>query len=332
MALLCALIYIMVVRVLRSKCFSDPSLLQDVQSRSEDLPRDLRYEDVIRATEGRIIGKGKHGTVYRTLSNNSRKHWAVKKLNRSETNFDVEIRTLSLVRHRNILRIVGSCTKDEHGFIATEYMPGGTLFNVLHQNEPRLVLDWNTRYHIALGIVQGLSYLHYDFVPQIIHRDIKSDNILLDSELEPKIGDFGMSKLISDSHSSSTRSAIVGSLGYIAPENAYSTRLTEKSDVYSYGVILFELLFRKMPVDPCFGEDTDIVTWTRWKLQENHECICFLDRDISFWDSDDQLKALRLLELALECTRQVADMRPSMREVVGFLIKLNDKNEGSIRR
>lgn len=82
-------------------------------------------------------------------------------------------------------------------------------------------------------------------------------------------------------------------------------------------------------MDHCFGEDTDIVTWTRRKLQENHECICFLDREISFWDTDDQLKALRLLELALECTEQVADMRPSMREVVVFLIKLNAKNEGS---
>lgn len=97
--------------------------------------------------------------------------------------------------------------------------------------------------------------------------------------------------------------------------------------MYSYGVILLELLCRKLQVDPRFEEGLDIVSWRRKKLQKNDECICFLDEEISFWDRDEQRKALKLLELALECTELEADVRPSMRDVVGFLIKLNDKYE-----
>lgn len=116
-----------------------------------------------------------------------------------------------------MVKMEGYCIKDGYGFIVTEYMPDGTLFDVQHRSKPRLALDWETRYRIPLGIAQGLSYLHRDCVPQIIHRDIKSDNVLLDSDLEPKIGDFGTAKLVCDSDDERSRSAIVGTLGYIAP-------------------------------------------------------------------------------------------------------------------
>ncbi|KDP46917.1 hypothetical protein JCGZ_10611 [Jatropha curcas] len=327
-SLLCAVIYILVVQGFQQKYYRDQSLLRECQSITEDLPEDLKFEDIMRATEGwsdkYVIGRGKHGTVYRTESINSRKNWAVKKVNLSEMNFCLEMRTLSLVRHRNVVRMAGYCIKDGYGLIVTEYMPGGTLFDVLHRQEPRSVLDWDTRYRIAFGIAQALAYLHHDCVPQIIHRDVKSDNILIDSEMEPKIGDFGMAKLLLGSDSSSTRSLIVGTLGYMAPENAYAIRLTEKVDVYSYGVILLELLCRKLPVDPNFEEGEDIVSWTRKKLEENDKYICFLDQEISSWERDEQRKALKLLELGLECTEPIADARPSMRDVVVSLIKLNN--------
>ncbi|KAL0299742.1 UNVERIFIED_CONTAM: Leucine-rich repeat receptor-like serine/threonine-protein kinase BAM2 [Sesamum radiatum] len=131
-------------------------------------------------------------------------------------------------RHRNVLRMGGYSIRDGYGFIVTEYMPEGTLYYLLHQRRPQVALNWETRYRIALGIAQGLSYLHHDCVPQIIHRDIKSDNILLDSELEPKIADFGAAKMEPDSDESPAVSAIVGTLGYIAPEIQY----WEKEDLY----------------------------------------------------------------------------------------------------
>ncbi|KAB1205188.1 Receptor-like protein kinase [Morella rubra] len=306
--LLCALVLVIIARGLGKKSTPGQSPLPDCRPKTEDLPQDLKFEDIMRATEGSsdkyVIGRGKHGSVYRAKSADSRNDWAVKKM-------------------------AGYCIKDGYGYIVTDYMPGGTLFDVLHRSEPRLMLDWEARYRIASGVAQGLSYLHHDSVQQIIHRDIKTDNILMDSELEPKIGDFGMAKLVNDSDSSSTRSVIVGTLGYMAPENAYSTRLTEKCDVYSYGVVLLELLCRKLPVDSCFEDGLDIVSWTRKNLQENDECICFLDEEISYWGRDGQQKALKLLDMALDCTEQVADRRPSMRDVVGFLTKLNDNHARS---
>jgi serine/threonine protein kinase len=125
-------------------------------------------------------------------------------------------------------------------------MPGGTLFDVLHRHEPRMALDWDTRYRIALGVAQGLSYLHHDCVPQIIHRDVKSDNILMDSELEPKVGDFGMSKMLLDSDSSSTRSRIVGTLGYMAPGKSLSTKLNR-----SFGSLIMKNLCRSSNTNSC---------------------------------------------------------------------------------
>ncbi|GMP25000.1 hypothetical protein CsSME_00002067 [Camellia sinensis var. sinensis] len=327
-ALLSIAAYILVIRGCQDQFASHRSLLYDSRSRTEDLPEDLTFDDIMRATEGwsdkYVIGRGKHGTVYRTESVKSRKHWAIKKVELSETNFSIEMMTLSLIRHRNVVRMAGYCIKDGYGFIVTEYMPSGTLFDVLHsRSKTHMVLDWETRYRIAIGIAQGLSYLHHDCVPQIVHRDVKSDNILLDSEMEPKIGDFGTAKLVRDSDGSSTKSVIVGTLGYIAPENGYSTQLTEKCDVYSYGVILLELVCRRLPVDPCFEEGLDIVSWVRKNLQKKDESFWFLDEEVGFWDVNEQWKAVKLLDLALQCTEQVAQSRPSMRDVVGSLTKLN---------
>ncbi|KAK4489780.1 hypothetical protein RD792_000417 [Penstemon davidsonii] len=326
MICLLAALYTLAIRVPHPSSSPHQSLL-DNQPRSEELPADLCFEDILRGTEGwsdkYVIGRGKHGTVYRTESVKSRKQWAVKKVDLSETKFSTEIRTLSLVRHRNVVKMGGYSIRDECGFIVTEYMSGGTLYDILHHRKPKVALNWETRYSIALGIAQGLAYLHHDCVPQIIHRDIKSDNILLDSELVPKIADFGLAKLDSDSDEGPTVSAIVGTLGYIAPENAYSTKLTDKCDVYSYGVILLELLCRKLPVDPSFDEGLDIVSWVRKNSQSHTDCFCCLDEEIQNWDKGDQQEALDMMDVALKCSEMVPDFRPSMRDVVGSLLKLN---------
>ncbi|KAL0299739.1 UNVERIFIED_CONTAM: Leucine-rich repeat receptor-like protein kinase PEPR2 [Sesamum radiatum] len=276
------------------------------RSGTEDLPEDLSFQDILRATEGwsdkYVIGRGKHGTVYRTESVKSRKHWAVKKVGISETKFSSEMRTLSLVRHRNVLRMGGYSIRDGYGFIVTEYMPEGTLYYLLHQRRPQVALNWETRYRIALGIAQGLSYLHHDCVPQIIHRDIKSDNILLDSELEPKIADFGAAKMEPDSDESPAVSAIVGTLGYIAP------------------------------VDPSFGEGLDIISWVRKVVHGYNDLFCCLDEEIQYWEKEDLREALQMMDLALQCTEMDPDNRPSMREVVGSLLKFNLQRKFSIRR
>ncbi|PIN22925.1 Serine/threonine protein kinase [Handroanthus impetiginosus] len=331
-----ALAYVLVIRIRRSPPSSPHQSLLHHRSISEDLPEDLNFEDILLGTEGwndkYVIGRGKHGTVYRTESVRSRKHWAVKKVDLSETKFSAEMRILSSVRHRNVLRMRGYSIRDGYGFIVTEYMPEGTLYHLLHQRRSQVALDWEKRYRIALGIAQGLSYLHHDCVPQIIHRDIKSDNILLDSDLEPKIGDFGAAKSDSDGDETPIVSTIVGTLGYIAPENAYSTRLTDKCDVYSYGVILLELLCRKLPVDPSFGEGLDIVSWVRTLVKDYNDCFCCLDEEILQWEEQDQQEALWLMDLALQCTEMVPDIRPSMRDVVGSLLNFSFQRRFSVEK
>lgn len=325
-ALVCFVIHRFLGRCLGKEFLTNQSLLQESQRETKDLPEDLSFKDIMRAIEGYAIGKGKHGTVYRTESANLTKSWAVKKVNLSErSSFSTETSILRLIRHRNIVKMAGYCIKDGYGFIVTEYMQGGTLFEILHRSETRLV--WGTRYRIALGIAEALCYLHHDCMPQIIHRDVKSDNVLMDSEFEPKVGDFGLAKQVSVSDDSLMESNIVGTLGYIAPENAYTTQLTEKGDVYSYGVILLELVCRKMPVDPQFEEGLDIVTWTRKNLGNDDAYIYFVDQEIYYWDRSEQLMALKLLELALQCTEFLPSLRPSMRDVVGSLLKLNGNNE-----
>lgn len=220
-ACLIAAIYALVTRVWHHTPSSPHQALLYSRSSNEDLPEDLNFLDILRGTEGwsdkHVIGRGKHGTVYRAQSVKSKKHWAVKRVDLTEANFNSEMRILNLVRHRNILRMGGYSIRNGYGYIVTEYMPEGTLYHLLHQRRPRVALNWEQRYRIAFGIAQGLSYLHHDCVPQIIHRDIKSDNVLLDSEFEPKIGDFGAAKLDSEVDENQTASAIIGTLGYIAP-------------------------------------------------------------------------------------------------------------------
>ncbi|KAF3677134.1 putative protein IQ-DOMAIN 14-like [Capsicum annuum] len=327
MAIIVAAMYLLVTRIWHPTLLNKHRLVK-CQSGSEDLPDGITFEDIVHATENwsekYVIGRGKHGTVYKMESAKSKKLWAVKKVDLTQRAFSDEMRSLNSVRHRNLVRLGGYCMRHGYGFILTEFIPGGTLHELLHQRKPLVVLDWESRHLIALGIAQGLSYLHHDSVPQIIHRDLKSDNVMLDSEMVPKIGDFGIAKIVSDEENS-TNSKIVGTLGYIAPEHAYSVQLTEKSDVYSYGVLLLELFCRKMPVDTSFEEGLDIVFWVRKHLQRSNNFLCFLDEEITLWDVEEQRKALKIVDLALQCAQLEPSIRPAMRDVVRSLIELNKR-------
>ncbi|TVU31296.1 hypothetical protein EJB05_22978 [Eragrostis curvula] len=295
---------------------------------TEELPEDLTYEDILRATdnwsEKYVIGRGRHGTVYRTECKLG-KQWAVKTVDLSQCKFPIEMKILNTIKHRNIIKMDGYCIRGSIGLILYEYMPNGTLFDLLHERKPQVDLGSMARHQIALGIAQGLSYLHHDCVPMIVHRDVKSSNILMDIDLVPKLTDFGMGKIVDDKDADATVSVVVGTLGYIAPEHGYSTRLSEKSDVYSYGVVLLEILFRKMPVDPSFGDGVDIVAWMRSNLKQEdpYSIIRHMDEEIMCWPEDEQTMALELLDLAVSCTQVASQSRPSMREVVNILMKMS---------
>ncbi|KAH9740026.1 MDIS1-interacting receptor like kinase 2 [Citrus sinensis] len=215
------------------------------------------FEDIIKATEDfdmkYCIGTGGFSTVYRAKLP-SGKVVALKKLHHlvSEQSafletFQNEARILSGIKHRNIVKLYGFCLHKKCVFLIYEYMKRGSLFRIPRNNEKAVQLDWNTRVNIVKSVAQALSYLHNDCGPSIVHRDISSNNILLNSELEAFVADFGIARLLySDS---SNQTLLAGTYGYIAPELAYTMEVTEKCDVYSFGVVALEVLMGRHPGD-----------------------------------------------------------------------------------
>ncbi|KAI9116399.1 hypothetical protein K1719_012566 [Acacia pycnantha] len=232
------------------------------------------YQDLLGATsnfsEALVIGRGACGTVYKAVLTDG-EVIAVKKLNSRgeganvDRSFLAEISTLGKIRHRNIVKLFGFCCHEDSNILLYEFMENGSLGEQLHSDPDTCILGWSSRYKIALGAAEGLCYLHYDCKPQIIHRDIKSNNILLDEVYQAHVGDFGLAKLVDFSYSKSM-SAVAGSYGYIAPEYAYTMKVTEKCDIYSFGVVLLELITGRSPVQP-LEQGGDLVTWVRRSIQ-----------------------------------------------------------------
>ncbi|RDY07056.1 MDIS1-interacting receptor like kinase 1, partial [Mucuna pruriens] len=274
--------------------------------------------------ETNMIGMGATGVVYKAEVPQSSAIVAVKKLWRSGSDVEVgssddlvgEVNLLGRLRHRNIVRLLGFLYNDSDVMIVYEFMHNGNLGDALHGKQAgRLLVDWVSRYNIALGIAQGLAYLHHDCHPPVIHRDIKSNNILLDANLEARIADFGLAKMML--RKNETVSMIAGSYGYIAPEYGYSLKVDEKIDIYSYGVVLLELLTGKRPLDPEFGESIDIVGWIRRKI-DNKSPEEALDPSVGNC-KHVQEEMLLVLRIALLCTAKHPKDRPSMRDVIMML-------------
>ncbi|CAL5369632.1 unnamed protein product [Camellia sinensis] len=227
------------------------------------------YDELAAATgsfsEANVLGQGGFGYVHKGVLANG-KEVAVKSLKtgsgQGEREFQAEVEIISRVHHRHLVSLVGYCIADGQRMLVYEFVSNKTLEHHLHgKGQP--TMDWATRLRIALGSAKGLAYLHEDCHPRIIHRDIKAANILLDDKFEAMVADFGLAKLSSDNFTHvSTR--VMGTFGYLAPEYASSGKLTDKSDVFSFGVMLLELITGRRPVDPTnkFMEDS-LVDWAR---------------------------------------------------------------------
>ncbi|KAK8716571.1 hypothetical protein V6N13_043877 [Hibiscus sabdariffa] len=295
---------------------------------------DFTCDDVLDCLkEDNIIGKGGAGIVYKG-SMPSGDQVAVKRLpamsrgSSHDHGFNAEIQTLGRIRHRHIVRLLGFCSNHETNLLVYEYMPNGSLGEVLHGKKGGH-LHWDTRYKIAVEAAKGLCYLHHDCSPLIVHRDVKSNNILLDSDFEAHVADFGLAKFLQDSGTSECMSAIAGSYGYIAPEYAYTLKVDEKSDVYSFGVVLLELVCGRKPVGE-FGDGVDIVQWVRKTTDSKKEGILkILDPRLS---SVPLHEVMHVFYVAMLCVEEQAVERPTMREVVQILTELpkppNSKQQG----
>ncbi|XP_021740016.1 leucine-rich repeat receptor-like serine/threonine-protein kinase BAM1 [Chenopodium quinoa] len=285
---------------------------------------DFTADDVLDCLkEDNIIGKGGAGIVYKGNMPNG-DQVAVKRLpamsrgSSHDHGFNAEIQTLGKIRHRHIVRLLGFCSNHETNLLVYEYMPNGSLGEVIHGKKGGH-LHWDTRYKIAIEAAKGLCYLHHDCSPLIVHRDVKSNNILLDSSYEAHVADFGLAKFLQDSGTSECMSAIAGSYGYIAPEYAYTLKVDEKSDVYSFGVVLLELITGRKPVGE-FGDGVDIVQWVRKMTDGNKEGVLkILDPRLP---SVPLHEVMHVFYVSMLCVEEQAVERPTMREVVQILLEI----------
>nr|AIT55304.1 nodulation autoregulation receptor kinase [Phaseolus vulgaris] len=285
-----------------------------------------KAEDVVECLkEENIIGKGGAGIVYRGSMPNGT-DVAIKRLvgagsGRNDYGFRAEIETLGKIRHRNIMRLLGYVSNKETNLLLYEYMPNGSLGEWLHGAKGGH-LRWEMRFKIAVEAARGLCYLHHDCSPLIIHRDVKSNNILLDENFEAHVADFGLAKFLHDPGASQSMSSIAGSYGYIAPaEYAYTLKVDEKSDVYSFGVVLLELIIGRKPVGE-FGDGVDIVGWinkTRLEISPPSDAalvLAVVDPRLSGYPLTS---VIYMFNIGMMCVREMGPARPTMREVVHML-------------
>ncbi|XP_047943455.1 LRR receptor-like serine/threonine-protein kinase ERECTA isoform X1 [Salvia hispanica] len=277
------------------------------------------YEDIMRMTENLsekyVIGYGASSTVYKCVLKNCRPV-AVKKLYshypQCLKEFETELNTVGSIKHRNLVSLQGYSLSPSGYLLFYDYMENGSLWDVLHGTTKKKKLGWNTRLRIALGTAQGLAYLHHDCSPRIIHRDVKSSNILLDKDYEVHLTDFGIAKSLCTSKTH-TSTFLMGTIGYIDPEYARTNRLTEKSDVYSYGIVLLELLTGWKAVD----NESNLHQLILEKAA-NNSVMETVDPEISETCSDlGDVK--KVFQLALLCTKRQPSDRPTMHEVVRVL-------------
>ncbi|XP_072989453.1 uncharacterized protein [Typha latifolia] len=279
--------------------------------------------------EANVIGMGATGIVYKAELQRPHTVVAVKKLWRAAADADAgnstldcdvaaEASLLGRLRHRNIVRLLGYLHKESEAMILYEYMPNGSLWEALHGPQAgRTLVDWVSRYNVATGVAQGLAYLHHDCHPPIIHRDIKSNNILLDGNMEARIADFGLARMMVQKNE--TVSTVAGSYGYIAPEYGYTLKVDEKSDIYSFGVVLMELLTGKRPIEAEFGESQDVVGWIRENLRSSRGLETILDPNVGGQCQHVQEEMVLVLRIAVLCTARLPKDRPSMRDVLTML-------------
>ncbi|XP_043723342.1 LRR receptor-like serine/threonine-protein kinase FEI 1 isoform X8 [Telopea speciosissima] len=264
-----------------------------------------------------VVGSGGFGTVYKMVMNNC-STFAVKRIDLSrevsDQVFERELEIMGTIKHINLVNLRGYCRLPTAKLLIYDYLALGSLDHLLHEHNGQ-PLNWNIRLRIALGSARGLAYLHHDCCPPIVHRDIKSSNILLDQNLEPHVSDFGLAKLLVDEDAHVT-TVVAGTFGYLAPEYLNSGQVTQKSDVYSFGVLLLELVTGKRPTDQSFvKKGLNVVGWINTLVREKR-LTDIVDRRCI--DADIETVQV-VLDIATKCTDANPDERPSMKQVLQML-------------
>lgn len=266
------------------------------------------------------LGEGGFGAVYRGRLLNG-KEIAVKRLSRASgqglQEFINEMVVISKVQHRNLVRLLGCCAEQDEKLLVYEFMPNKGLDAFLFDPLKREQLDWRRRFNIIDGICRGLLYLHRDSRLRIIHRDLKTSNILLDQELNPRISDFGTARIFGGKEDQADTLRVVGTYGYMAPEYAMEGRFSEKSDVFSFGVLLLEIVSGRH--NTSFNEEDQSLSLLglAWKYWEEDKVLALVDPKISVRGFEVEVK--RCITVGLLCTQELAKDRPTISTVISMI-------------
>nr|AAT73682.1 hypothetical protein, contains protein kinase domain [Oryza sativa Japonica Group] len=244
-----------------------------------------------------ILGEGGYGPVYK-----------------GKSQFITEVTTISSVQHKNLVKLHGFCIDNNAPLLVYEYLENGSLDQALFRDN-NLNLDWAMRFEIILGIARGITYLHEESNVRIVHRDIKASNVLLDTDLTPKISDFGLAKLY-DEKQTHVSTRIAGTFGYLAPEYAMRGRLTEKVDIFAFGVVMLETVAGRSNTNNSLMESEIYLFEWAWDLYEKEQPLGIVDPSLMEYDKDE---ALRVIRVALLCTQGSPHQRPPMSKVVAML-------------
>ncbi|XP_016647089.1 PREDICTED: probable LRR receptor-like serine/threonine-protein kinase At4g08850 [Prunus mume] len=289
------------------------------------------YEEIIRATEDfdstYCIGKGGHGSVYR-VNLSSGNVVVVKKLHslsdgeiEFHKEFLNEVRALSEIRHRNIVKLYGFCAHKRHSFLVYEYIERDSLATMLSKDEEAKELGWSKRVNIVKGVAHALFYMHHDCLPPIVHRDISSKNILLDYEYKACVSDFGTAKFLNPNSTNWTAAA--GTHGYMAPELAYTMEVNENCDVYSFGVVTLEIIMGKHPGDlfSSFSLVSSSSSSSSSSALPAHQIpiVDILDQHISLPTHQVANEVVSIVKIAFSCLNSSPKSRPTMKQVSHFL-------------
>ncbi|XP_027120116.1 L-type lectin-domain containing receptor kinase IV.1-like [Coffea arabica] len=286
-------------------------------------PHRFKYKDLYIATKGfrekEMLGEGGFGRVYKGVLPTSKVEVAIKKVSHQARQgmreFIAEIVSIGRLRHRNLVPLLGYCRRKGELLLVYEFMSNGSLDKFLY-NQPKYILSWSQRLRVTKGVASGLFYLHEEWEQVVIHRDAKASNVLLDSELNGRLGDFGLARLYD--HGTLPQSThVAGSLGYLAPEHSRTGRATTSTDVYAFGAFLLEVACGRRPIEPqAAPEEVILVDWvfSCWKAGNILQAV-----DQKLGTEFVKEEADLVLKLGLLCSHSEPKIRPSMRQILLYL-------------
>lgn len=287
-------------------------------------PHRFSYKDLFHATRGfsdrRLLGAGGFGSVYRGVLRKSGMEIAVKKVSHESKQgmkeFIAEVASMGRLRHRNLVQLLGYCRRKGELLLVYDYMPNGSLDKYLYDRSNKGALDWPRRFHIVRGVASGLLYLHEDWEQVVIHRDVKASNVLLDGEMNGRLGDFGLARLY-DHGADAHTTHVVGTMGYLAPELGHTGRATPATDVFAFGAFLLEVACGRRPVEQDeHGNHTMLVDWVaeHWRRGLITDAA-----DTMMPDGFSPDEVCLVLKLGLLCSHPLPNARPTMRQVTQYL-------------